>query len=85
MSERGDLVTSWVELDRLVGGLCLRGRTDRCSPRSLGETSRLVQAVHNLARADATLMITGGTAPDRLNACPLRPPRPAPRPHPSPL
>lgn len=29
--ELGDLVTSWIELDRLVGGLCLQERTDRCS------------------------------------------------------
>lgn len=61
----GDLVTSWVELDRLVGGCCLRGGTDRCSLFSLGKTSRLVQAARNLARAAVTLMITGGAAPDR--------------------
>lgn len=45
---------------------------------SQGETSRPAQAAHNLARAAVTLMITGGAAPDRLNAGPARPhPRPA--------
>lgn len=71
--ELGDLVTTWVELDRLVGGCCLRGGTDRCSLFSLGKTSRLVQAAHNLAWAAVTLMITGGAAPDRPAG------RPAPR------
>lgn len=82
----GDLVTSWVELDRLVGGCCLRGGTDRCSLFSLGKTSRLVQAAHNLARAAVTLMITGGAAPDRTDQLHARPalsppPSPTPRPH----
>lgn len=45
------------------------GQTDARS-FSQGETSRPAQAADNLARAAVTLMITGGAAPDQLNARP---------------
>jgi len=53
------------------------GQTDAHS-FSQGETSRPAQAADNLALAAVTLMITGGAAPDQLNARPARlHPRPA--------
>lgn len=56
--------TGWQEV-RVYG----EGQTDARS-FSQGETSRPAQAADNLAQAAVTLMITGGTAPDQLNARP---------------